>query len=105
MLKVRTKSLEPIRIYQLTNLTNLAIVFKIGLLDRFCKYFQHALYHKWDVKSGFAFVLQFFSPISDGLAGLGGVTWNVNGMQIFPYKSNGIPFTNVNGPEKVAGDQ
>jgi len=29
-----------------------------------------ALYHKWDVKNGFAFVLQFFSLISDGLSGV-----------------------------------
>ena len=29
-----------------------------------------ALYHKWDVKNGFAFVLQFFSLISDGLGGV-----------------------------------
>ena len=26
-----------------------------------------ALYHKWDVKNGFVYVLQFFSLISDGL--------------------------------------
>ena len=26
-----------------------------------------ALYHKWDVKNYFAYVLQFFSLISDGL--------------------------------------
>ena len=26
-----------------------------------------ALYHKWDVKNDFVFVLQFFSPIFDGL--------------------------------------
>ena len=29
-----------------------------------------ALYHKWDVKNGFAFVLQFFSLISDVLGGV-----------------------------------
>ena len=29
-----------------------------------------ALYHKWDVKNGFSFVLQFFSLISDGLGGV-----------------------------------
>ena len=29
-----------------------------------------ALYHKWDVKNGFAYVLQFFSLISDGLGGV-----------------------------------
>ena len=36
-----------------------------------------ALYHKWDVKNGFAYVLQFFSLFSDGL---GGVTmlWHAN---------------------------
>ena len=31
-----------------------------------------ALYHKWDVKNGFAYVFTFFSLISDGL---GGVTY------------------------------
>ena len=29
--------------------------------------FSMALYHKWDVKNDFAYVLQFFSLISDGL--------------------------------------
>ena len=29
-----------------------------------------ALYHKWDVKNDFAYVLQFFSLISDGLGGV-----------------------------------
>ena len=29
-----------------------------------------ALYHKWDVKNGFPYVLQFFSLISDGLGGV-----------------------------------
>ena len=29
-----------------------------------------ALYHKWDVKNGFAYVLHFFSLISDGLGGV-----------------------------------
>ena len=28
------------------------------------------LYHKWDVKNGFVYVLQFFSLISDGLGGV-----------------------------------
>ena len=32
-----------------------------------------AFYHEWDVKNGFAYVLQFFSLISDDL---GGVTCN-----------------------------
>ena len=31
-----------------------------------------ALYHKWDVKNNFAYVLQFFLPISDGLGGVFG---------------------------------
>ena len=29
-----------------------------------------ALYHNWDVKNGFAYVLTFFSLISDGLGGV-----------------------------------
>ena len=29
-----------------------------------------ALYHKWDAKTGFAVVLQFFLLISDGLGGV-----------------------------------
>ena len=29
-----------------------------------------ALYHKWDVKNDFPYVLQFFSLISDGLGGV-----------------------------------
>ena len=29
-----------------------------------------ALYHKWDVKNGLAYVLQFFSLISVGLGGV-----------------------------------
>ena len=29
-----------------------------------------ALYHKWDVKNGFAYVVQFLSLISDGLGGV-----------------------------------
>ena len=32
-----------------------------------------ALYHKWDVKNGFAYVLQFFSLISDGIGGVKGI--------------------------------
>ena len=29
-----------------------------------------ALYHEWDVKNGYAYVLTFFSLISDGLGGV-----------------------------------
>ena len=40
-------------------------------LPGFSSYFlSMALYQKWDVKNGFAFVLQFFSLISDSLAGV-----------------------------------
>ena len=34
--------------------------------------FSMALYHKWDVKNGFAYVLTFFSLISDGLGSVKG---------------------------------
>ena len=33
------------------------------------------LYHKWYVKNSFAYVLQFFSPISDGLGGVCVIFW------------------------------
>ena len=33
--------------------------------------FNMALYHKWDVKNDFAYVLQFFSLISNGLGSVG----------------------------------
>ena len=35
------------------------------------------LYHKWDVKNGFAYVFQFFSLISDGLGGVHRVVWEL----------------------------
>ena len=35
--------------------------------------FSMASYHKWDVKYDFAYVLQFFSLISDSLGSLGSV--------------------------------
>ena len=35
-----------------------------------------ALYRKWDVKNGFAYVLQFFSLISDGLGSVNKKEWN-----------------------------
>ena len=34
-----------------------------------------ASYHKWDVKNGFAYVLTFFSLISDGLSGVNWKRW------------------------------
>ena len=39
-------------------------------MSDFLHTFSMASYHKWDVKNGFAFVLQFFSIISDGLGGV-----------------------------------
>jgi hypothetical protein len=38
-----------------------------------------ALYHKWDVKNGLAFVFQFFSLISDGLGGVYHISMSVGG--------------------------
>jgi hypothetical protein len=35
--------------------------------------FSMALYHKWDVNNDFAYVLQFFSLISDSLGSVTGV--------------------------------
>ena len=36
----------------------------------FLQTFSMGLYHNWDVKNGFAYVLQFFSLISDCLGGV-----------------------------------
>ena len=52
-----------------------------------------ALYHKWDVKNGFAYVLQFFSLISDGL---GGVSGNSNSVT---HKNRISIFAHENGPK------
>ena len=41
-----------------------------GLPGFFFHTFTIALYHKWDVKNDFACMLQFLSPISDGLGGV-----------------------------------
>ena len=67
-----------------------------------------ALYHKWDVKSGFAFVLQFFSLIFDGLGGVQGlirrtggrfVVWLIQAAcSIHPYSQ---PTLSVNSVEKL----
>ena len=42
-----------------------------------------ALYHKWDVKNDFAYVLKFFSLISDGL-GKGTLFYDRSFLTIFP---------------------
>ena len=36
-----------------------------------------ASYHKWDVKNDFAYVLQFFSLISNGLGGVACITLKI----------------------------
>ena len=36
-----------------------------------------ALYHKWDVKNGFAYALTFFSLISNGLGGVACITLKI----------------------------
>ena len=45
-----------------------------------------ALYHKWDVKNDFTFVLQFFSLISDGLGGVNGV-YKIHTLYIIKFRS------------------
>ena len=43
-----------------------------------------ALCHRWDAKNDFAYVLQFFSLISDGLGGVT-VGGGVQEMATFPF--------------------
>ena len=55
------------------NWAELAVLVSWQILNGskdFLHTFSMALYHKWDVKNGFTFVLQFFSLISDGLGGV-----------------------------------
>ena len=42
------------------------------------------LYHKWDVKNGFAYVLKVFSLISDGLGGVPHITTCTPGFSDLP---------------------
>jgi hypothetical protein len=43
-----------------------------------------ALYHKWDVKNDFAYVLQFFSLISDGLGSVPNAPYSwITALQIY----------------------
>ena len=54
-----------------------------------------ALYHKWDVKNCFAFVLQFFSLISDGLGGVSSYHSALKKIRqivylFAPFKSGGV---------------
>ena len=54
-------------------MAKLAVVVSWEILkgsQDFLHTFSMVLSHKWDVKNGFPFVLQFFSLISDGLGGV-----------------------------------
>ena len=81
MLKVLRKSWEPFRIYQLTSTANPAQFTGLAVLvswtnlkgsHYFLRTFSVALYHKWVVKTGFTFALQFLMLISDSLGGVRG---------------------------------
>ena len=49
-----------------------------------------ALYHKWDIKNGFAYALTFFSLISDGLGSVSCLIQNTVGEYIRPKKGAGV---------------
>ena len=50
-----------------------------------------ALYHKWDVKNDFAYVLQFFSLISDGLGSVTVYFVSLVHLAVFPaYVNSGL---------------
>ena len=64
----------------LWNWVGLAVLVSWSILkgsQDFLHTFSMALYHKWDVRNDFAYVLQFFSLISDSLG-------SVNMMPISP---------------------
>ena len=82
------KSWEPFRIYQLTSTANPAYFHKLAVLvssQDFPHTFSMALYHKWDVKNDFAYVVQFFLLISDSL---GSVIWSL--IYFFIYANSNI---------------
>ena len=56
-----------------------------------------ALYHKWDVKNGFAYVLQFFSLISDDLGGVAGLTAGYNSYVQCTYNVNCVYYIHSGG--------
>ena len=86
--------------HNLGNWAELAVLVSWQLLkgsQDFLHTFSMALYHKWDVKNGFAYVLTFFSLISDGLGsvkytlqwGQGtGTNWSFGLFCQSSYKSN-----------------
>ena len=45
-----------------------------------------ALYHKWGVKTDFAYVLQFFSLISDSLGSVNDIITENSENRIFKYE-------------------
>ena len=56
--------------------------------------FSMALYNKWDVKNDFAYVLQFFSLISDDLGGVLSTMVSVSTVQ----PSINLEFLSTGGP-------
>ena len=64
--------------HNLLNWAGLAVLVRWQILmgsQDFDHTFSMALNHKWNVKNGFAFVLQFFSLISDDLNGVSTATY------------------------------
>ena len=62
--------------HNLSNWAGLAVLVSCQMLNGsqdFFHTFSMALYHKWDVKNDFPYVLQFFSLISDGLGSVSGM--------------------------------
>ena len=71
--------------HNLSNWAGLAVLVSRYILNGsqdFFHIFSIALYHKWDVKNNFAYVLQFFSLNSDGLIGVTLYTYK----QVWLYK-------------------
>ena len=59
----------------LWNWVGLAVLVSWSILkgsQDFLHTFSMALYHKWSVKTGFTFAIQFFMLIFDGLGGVPG---------------------------------
>ena len=73
----KSKSWEPFWSYQLTIIQPNSRNYGWIGSHNFLHTFTMALYHKWDVKNGFAYVLQFFSLISNGLGGVGTLVLNI----------------------------
>ena len=64
-----------------------------------------ALCHKWDVKNDFAYVLQFFSLISDGLGGVSTVFQHIVTLLSLAKSRHGLAcpeLKQVNFPVEIA---